>query len=558
MVAAVAASVVGLALLPGAVSAATGPVVSGGETRPVYPVETAIRQTVYVEAPMDSDHDGHRDRIAVAVLRPADTARGLRVATVLQASPYTGRDPDGGTATVPDPGVFAEWYAGYFVPRGYAFAEVEMAGTGRSQGCPTTGGRPDTVSATAAIGWLTGRARAFDAPAGGHPVRAGWSTGAVGMIGLSYDGTLAEAAATTGVPGLRAIVPEASISSWYDYARDRGIAYTGALGDRYPEYQADRVISDAARPRCAATLTALGDGAADATADYTPFWAERDYRARDGRIRAAVLLAQGLTDPKVFGREFAAFWADLGRHHVPRRLWLHQGGHEDPVITGGAAWQETVHRWLDHWLYGLDNGVTTDPAVTVERPDGSWETHPSWPDPAARPVTLAIGGSFTDDPAQHEASMIADPTDPAPHRLVALTGPLGAPARLSGTPSIEVRMAAGTTSTPLTALLVDYGPTPPPSGGTSGGKKPAPLPVVTRGSIDVKNRYSLDRAVPLVPGRYYDVRWPLQATDYVFPAGHRIGLVLVANDTDRVLPDPAAGSVTVDPAASAVTLPLDG
>ena len=58
--------------------------------------------------------------------------------------------------------------------------------------------------------------------------------------------------------------------------------------------------------------------------------------------------------------------------------------------------------------------------------------------------------------------------------------------------------------------------------------------------------------------RRYDVRWRLQATDYVFPAGHRIGLVLVANDVDHVLPDPAAAGVTVDPARSALTLPLVG
>ncbi|MEU5864380.1 CocE/NonD family hydrolase [Nonomuraea sp. NPDC047529] len=40
------------------------------------------------------------------------------------------------------------------------------------------------------------------------------------MIGLSYDGTLAEAVAARG-EGLRTIVPEGAISSWYDYARDR-------------------------------------------------------------------------------------------------------------------------------------------------------------------------------------------------------------------------------------------------------------------------------------------------------------------------------------------------
>jgi X-Pro dipeptidyl-peptidase len=81
---------------------------------------------------------------------------------------------------------------------------------------------------------------------------------------------------------------------------------------------------------------------------------------------------------------------------------------------------------------------------------------------------------------------------------------------------------------------------------------------VARGSVDVKNRYSLSHPVPLVPDRYYDVRWQLQATDYLFAAGHRIGLVLVANDVDRVLPDPAAAGIAIDPEHSAATLPLVG
>lgn len=48
----------------------------------------------------------------------------------------------------------------------------------------------------------------------------------------------------------------------------------------------------------------------------------------------------------------------------------------------------------------------------------------------------------------------------------------------------------------------------------------------------------------------------LHATDHVFPAGHRIGIVLVANDKDHVITDPVARSVTVDLGPSNVMLPL--
>ncbi|MEO3873703.1 CocE/NonD family hydrolase [Nonomuraea sp. B12E4] len=554
-------------------SAAPALTVRNGHTQPVFSYAGAVRERVFVEAPMDSDHDGRRDRVAVDIVRPAEP--GLKVASVLKATPYIGKN-----------GVFSDWYDEYFVPRGYAVVEAAVQGTGESEGCPATGGRPDVLATTAVVNWLTRRARATYPD--GRAAVADWSAGAVGMVGLSYDGTLAEAAAAEGVPGLKTIVPEGAISSWYDYARDQGVAYTGALGDRYPEYQADRVISDAARARCGEALKALGDDAADDAADYTAFWAERDYRRHASRVRASVLLAQGLNDQKVRGRQFATWWQALAEHDVPRKLWLHDGGHEDPVLTGGDAWRETLHRWMDHWLYGLDNGIMNEPRVTVQRPDGSWQTFADWPQPGTRDVRMwfgpatptaagtlrpspsAHGGthSFTDDPAQAETTMVADPQTSAAHRLAYLGPPLTEATRLSGTTRVRVRMTSTTTSTPLTALLVDYGPassqpSAAPHAETADlapaaltGKLPSKLPVVTRGAIDVKNRHSLTRPSPVTPGRSYTVDWRLHPTDHVFPAGHRIGLVIVANDRDYITTDPAAGSVTVDLTHSSLTLPL--
>jgi hypothetical protein len=70
------------------------------------------------------------------------------------------------------------------------------------------------------VDWLNGRTVARNRS--GQRVRAGWSTGKVGMIGTSYNGTLPNAVATTGVEGLEAIVSVSAISSWYDYYRAGG------------------------------------------------------------------------------------------------------------------------------------------------------------------------------------------------------------------------------------------------------------------------------------------------------------------------------------------------
>src|SRR5215207_1964970 len=57
---------------------ATGPVVAGGVTQPVFDYTQAIRERVLVETAVDSDGDGRRDRVEVRIIRPKETDAGLR------------------------------------------------------------------------------------------------------------------------------------------------------------------------------------------------------------------------------------------------------------------------------------------------------------------------------------------------------------------------------------------------------------------------------------------------------------------------------------------------
>jgi X-Pro dipeptidyl-peptidase len=52
---------------------------------------------------------------------------------------------------------------------------------------------------------------------------------------------------------------------------------------------------------------------------------------------------------------------------------------------------------------------------------------------------------------------------------------------------------------------------------------------VSKGILDALNRNSYAVAEPLVPGQEESFTFPLLPQDYVFPAGHRIGLVLVGS-----------------------------
>ncbi|MBX4145500.1 Xaa-Pro dipeptidyl-peptidase, partial [Ralstonia pickettii] len=181
----------------------------------------------WVDTSVDSDGDGTRDRIHVRIVRPTETANGARTPVIVLASPYYA-----GLADSPDHNVDVEldgtphpaanapaaaaastsarimaaapqvrmlqqveaaaagrsWIEGYFIPRGFTIVYADSLGTAGSDGCPTILTRDESVAMASVIRWLGRDATAKDA--NGKTVVANWSTGHVGMYGVSYDGTL--------------------------------------------------------------------------------------------------------------------------------------------------------------------------------------------------------------------------------------------------------------------------------------------------------------------------------------------------------------------------------
>ncbi|MFD8222508.1 CocE/NonD family hydrolase, partial [Streptomyces sp. NPDC059697] len=84
--------------------------------------------------------------------------------------------------------------------------------------------------------------------------------GATGMIGKSWDGSITNGVAATGVKGLRTIVPVSSISSWYDAYFSQGAWPAGSAPT--PGALIRMVESDAAGNRCATPLTPVAEGGA--------------------------------------------------------------------------------------------------------------------------------------------------------------------------------------------------------------------------------------------------------------------------------------------------------
>ncbi|MGA5036417.1 Xaa-Pro dipeptidyl-peptidase [Streptomyces capoamus] len=576
------------------------------ESRPVYSYADAVRESVWVDTGLDEDGDGRTDRVAADIVRPSEPARqGRKVPVIMDASPYyscCGRGNESQRKTYDAQGHVVQiplFYDNYFVPRGYAFVGVDLAGTNRSDGCVDVGGRSDVQSAKAVIDWLNGRAKAYTSRTGGTPVRAGWTNGRTGMIGKSWDGTIANGVAATGVKGLRTIVPISAISSWYDYYFAQG----APLYDGGPDELAGYVESADAHAHCAAVQRELADGS-PRSGDWTPLWSGRDYVKDAAKVRASVFLVHGMQDLNVRTQHVGQWWDALARHGVQRKIWLSQTGHVDPFDYRRGAWVDTLHRWFDHELLGYDNGIDREPAADVERHPDQWVTSTAWPPrgtratvlhPAAgtRPGVGTLGlrpaagtETFTDDPARGETDWAARLTTPTPEKAGFLTAPLTRNVRLSGSSTVTVTATPSTASAHLSAVLVDVGPdtirdyADPAEGittltdrtcwgaSTAGDSacfketaaKTAAVDytVVSRGWADLGHYAWPARGVPLTPGRAYTITLGLAATDHVVPAGHRLALIVAGTDKDLIDPPSTRPTLTVDLSRTTARVPLVG
>jgi predicted acyl esterase len=143
----------------------------------------------------------------------------------------------------------------------------------------------------------------------------------------------------------------------------------------------------------------------------------------------------------------------------------------------------------------------------------------------------------------------------SPHRLLYATPPLAAPLHVSGTPSVTVRLASSKPAANLSVWLVTL-----PWTGAAPCTGPA-TPVanlVTRAWADPQNRGSLTGSRPLAPGRFYDVRFPLQPDDQVIPAGRQLALMIFSSDREFTLRPQPGTELTVDLRGTSLELPVVG
>jgi putative CocE/NonD family hydrolase len=351
-------------------------------SQPVY--DQLIREAL--ELPT---HDG--ETIYVEIVRPDPAAHpGLQLPVILESAPYHGTLADrDGTRIFPDP-VDEDGdpigLTGYFAPRGYAVAMMDLRGTGRSSGCLDHLGSNDAQDLVTVIEHLAG---------------AEWSNGRVGMTGHSYVGSTPSVAAAMAPEGLVTIAPSAGLASMYDHQFHNGvpwnlqwigpmIAYEGLALERDlpPGTPAIPVVTSGnpgdnwehrgGQPNpqtgCGLQNSAAFAGTGQVTGQYEAWHAERDWADEAAAADIPVFMIHGVHDNAA--RIPASEWFFGGRFERENdKVWIGQWDHGSTNGRCGDAdgartlhptcrfdqFQYALHAWFDHHLQQRD--VDTGPAV---------------------------------------------------------------------------------------------------------------------------------------------------------------------------------------------------
>ncbi len=328
------------------------------------------------------------------------------------------------------------WYD-YYLVRGFAVVTSAGLGALNSGGLSTYGADIEIDAFKCVIEWITGDRKAFTDKTGTIEVKADWSNGKVGMTGRSYAGGTQFALSTTGVKGLKAIVPVAGTASYYDYQNSGG-GLTGS--NNYTQGMAWYINSrlgssdwSTVQGRQAGYIQQMLAEATALNGNYGDHWARREYTV-DGwfkdwgpsKIQTPMLIVHGLNDDNVRTKQSLDMYNAAKHAGVPVKMLWNQGDHMTPTfplgtpttpeaITGAMrphgmyvgtfnlngkqtelTYDDVLNLWFSHYLYDVDNNVLEVlPNVIAQdnyiTPEGNganaWVQYDSWEPFTTRYIT---------------------------------------------------------------------------------------------------------------------------------------------------------------------------
>lgn len=474
-----------------------------------------------------------------------------------------------------------------WVPKGYHVVFADVVGTGNSGGCYDYGGDREKRTGHDLVEWLGTQK---------------WSTGKVGMIGGSYNGTTQHAAAVMHPPHLTTIIPEAAIARWYDYAYRGGIRYL--LNNEAPSDEGvDTPLAfdfgfaipppvDVEDPawadKVASTITPCDEldhttHGYDDTPDYDKFWIERDYERLAHTVKIPVLIAHNWGD---FNVKQANGW-DMFNAYPNAKMFFGDRYSGHGVPDGDYA--KTVDAWFDHYLMGVDNGIEKLPKITSETSnyEGALKYF-SANKVKTTPVSLIAQSVPKTNPEDYGSKLlptkpitglidIAEPSFPSAginteshsnhharnnHDWWWFESPaFKKDTRIFGEIKVQLYLETQREWVTLAPTIVDIDMDchvyPAGQHVANPSCSPRNLHSITRGFLDTRYRDGLEKQVPLKPGPF-QVTVPQTPIDYVIKKNHHLGLNFSTEIAEWMIPKPYPCVTASDPVACQyVTIHVD-
>jgi putative CocE/NonD family hydrolase len=424
----------------------------------------------------------------------------------------------------------------YFVRRGYVVARVDIRGTGNSEGRLIAYEYTDQEQedGETMIDWLS---------------KQPWSTGKVGMFGVSWGGFNSIHMAMRNPPALKAIIAiDATddlyqddvhfidgimhVDSW-EMSQDLDNSRPGA-----PDYKIDenyfRNRFDT-QPWMMTYKRQQRDG---------PFWDRTALKTRYESIHVPTFVIGG--------------WYDGYRDSIPRMLqflkapikaivgpWSHAFPH-DAYPKPQIEWRNEAVRWYDYWLKGSETGILEEPRFavfirqwhppgpTLEEAPGQWRWEEGWPisrmiQQALKPQPDHTLSEKVSAPAVHLLRNVPSigveasgpvmwwgdvPPDQRPtdaFSFVYDTEPLEKKCEILGLPKMILNVSADAPYANWFARLSDVAPD-----GT--------VTFITGAGFNGTHRESAKHPKILQRGEKFPLEIEMHFTSWTFPAGHRIRL----------------------------------
>lgn len=603
-----------------------------GKSLATFDTNSLIKEVVYVDTGLDTDQDGQTDLVKVTILRPQTPHQ---IPAMMTASPYhqgvngpasdkklykmagdltvkSERDitvepvnltfPDQELCHLPaSPATETFSYTptytlnDHMLARGFASVYVSGIGTAGSTGLMTSGDYRQISAYKSVIDWLNGRATAYTSHKREAQVKADWATGAVATTGISYLGTMSTGLATTGVDGLKVIIAEAGISSWYEYYRENGAVcspggYPGEDLDSLSVFTGSRSLlaGDWVNSRAGfeALLEEQAQGIDRETGDYNQFWENRNYLPHAKKVTATVVYTHGLQDWNVKPRQVYNILKALP-DTVEKHAFLHQGQHVYMNNWQSIDFRESMNALLTQKILGQDNRYQLPTVIWQDnRQEQTWQELEAFGHEASIRLDLGQGEQVIAnqyeqaDFERYDKSFQAFKTDLVADKTNAILLPLSltTDTLINGQVTLHLTLKSSADKGLLSAQLLHQGktkrhldtPRPLMPKGVDNGQNFArenldELPfaetdhrLVTKGLMNLQNREGLMTVRKVPAGEWLTVSLDLQPTIYGLTSDDQLVLALYTTDFEHTVRDNSDYQLTIDLSKSWIEVPCEG